>query len=73
LRALGQRDAEPDPAFMDQRAQVLLRLAYARLKDWLGLEWSESSMDPVVHIDEEVDVDEDDLGDDEDLEAAASE
>lgn len=73
LRALGQRDAEWDPAFMDQRAQVLLRLVYARLKDWLGLEWSESSTDPVVHVDEEVDVDEDDLGGDEDLEAAASE
>ena len=73
LRALGQRDAEWDPAFMDQRAQALLRLAYARLKDRLGLEWSESSTDPVVHVEEEVDVDEDDLGDDEDLEAAASE
>ena len=70
LRALGQRDAEWDPAFMDQRAQVLLRLAYARLKDWLGLEWSESSSDRVVHVHEEVD--DDDLGDDEDLEVAAS-
>jgi hypothetical protein len=58
---------------MEQRAQVLLRLAYAQLKDWLGLEWSESSTDLVVHVDEELDVDEDDLSDDEDLEAAASE
>jgi hypothetical protein len=63
LRALGLRDAEWDPAFMDQRAQVLLRLDYARLKDWLGLEWSESSTDPVVHVGQEIDIDEDDLGD----------
>lgn len=61
LRALGQREAEWDPAFMDQRAQVLLRRAYARLKDWLGLEWSESSTDPVVHVSEDNDIDEDDL------------
>lgn len=73
LRALGQRDAEWDPAFMNQRAHVLLRLAYARLKDWIGLEWSESNTDPVVHVQEEVDVDEDDLASDEDLETAASE
>lgn len=73
LRALGQRDVEWDPAFMDRRAHVLLRHAYARLKDWLGLEWSESSTDPVAHVREEVDVDEDDLGADEDLEAAVSE
>jgi hypothetical protein len=62
LRALGQRNVEWDPAFMEQRAQVLLRLAYARLKDWLDLEWSESSADRVVHVHEETDVDEDDLG-----------
>jgi hypothetical protein len=73
LHALGQRDAEWDPAFIDQRGQVLLRLAYARLKDWLGLEWSQSSTDPVAHVEEEVDVDEDDLGDDEALEMATSE
>lgn len=71
LDALGQRDEEWDPVFMNQRANVLLRLVYARLKDWLGLEWSEASTDPVVHL-EEVDADEDDLSDDEDLEAAAS-
>ncbi|ACZ91321.1 DUF262 domain-containing protein [Streptosporangium roseum] len=60
LRALGQRDAEWDPAFMDQRAAVLLRLAYARLKDWLGIAWSESTTDPVVrHVDDEVELDED--------------
>ena len=46
LRALGQRETEWDPDFMDQRADLLLRLAYARLKDWLGLELSESSTDP---------------------------
>ncbi|MEW1837423.1 DUF262 domain-containing HNH endonuclease family protein [Nonomuraea angiospora] len=60
LRALGQRDAEWDPDFMDQRAEVLLRLAYARLKDWLGIAWSESTTDPVVrHVDDEVEPDED--------------
>jgi uncharacterized protein DUF262/uncharacterized protein DUF1524 len=48
LRALGQRTEEWDPAFMQARAEVLLRLLYLRLKDWLGLEWSESSGDPVV-------------------------
>jgi len=61
LRALGQRDSEWNPAFMDQRADVLLRLAYARLKDWLGISWSESLTDSVVHhIDDEVDLDEPD-------------
>ncbi len=58
LRALGQRETEWDPAFMHQRAEVLLKLAYARLKNWLALEWSESSTDPVVLVDKEVDVDE---------------
>ena len=61
LRALGQREAEWDPKFRDQRAEVLLRLAYARLKDWLGLELSESSTDLVAHVDEETDL-EDDFG-----------
>ncbi|MEV5329017.1 DUF262 domain-containing HNH endonuclease family protein [Nonomuraea sp. NPDC052634] len=61
LRALGQRDVEWDPEFMDRRADVLLRLAYARLKDWLGIAWSESTTDPVVrHVDDEVEPDEDD-------------
>lgn len=52
LRALGQREDELDPAFMDQRADVLLRLAYTRLKGWLGLELSDSSSDPVVKVDD---------------------
>ncbi|XVQ11138.1 DUF262 domain-containing protein [Spirillospora sp. CA-255316] len=61
LRALGQRDAELDPAFMDQRAAVLLRLAYARLKGWLGIAWSESTTDAVVsHVDDEIESDGDD-------------
>nr|WP_290582984.1 DUF1524 domain-containing protein [Aeromicrobium sp.] len=66
LRALGQRDAEWDPVFMDDRAEVLLRLVYLRLKDWLGLTWSESATDPVVQVadEEDGDVDEDSLGDD---------
>lgn len=50
LRALGQRSDDWDPGFMDERAEVLLRLAYARLKDWLGLALSESSTDLVVHV-----------------------
>lgn len=58
LRALGQRKAKWDPAFMDERGEVLLRLVYERLKDWLGLEWSESSTDPVLRVDEQGDVDE---------------
>jgi hypothetical protein len=57
LRALGQRTEDWDPVFMETRTQVLLRLVYLRLKDWLGLSWSESSADPVVR---HVDVDEDD-------------
>lgn len=69
LRALGQRSDEWDPAFMDERAEVLLRLAYGRLKDWLGLELSESSTDPVVHVADDADLDEDAL-DDETLDAA---
>lgn len=59
LRALGQRSDEWDPEFMADRAEVLLRLAYARLKDWLGLELSESDTDPVVQVAVEVDIDED--------------
>ncbi|MFE2939266.1 DUF262 domain-containing protein [Streptomyces sp. NPDC059255] len=50
LRALGQREDELNPAFMDQRAVVLLRLAYTRLKGWLGLELSDSSSDLVVKV-----------------------
>ncbi|MET8062140.1 DUF262 domain-containing HNH endonuclease family protein [Micromonospora sp. NPDC005313] len=49
LRALGQRETVWDPTFMDERAAVLLRLAYVRLKDWLGLEWSDSTADSAVH------------------------
>ncbi|MBP5937923.1 DUF262 domain-containing protein [Streptomyces acidiscabies] len=52
LRALGQREDELNPAFMDQRAVVLLRLAYTRLKGWLGLELSDSSSDLVVKVDD---------------------
>ncbi|UQS30295.1 DUF262 domain-containing protein [Streptomyces fradiae] len=48
LRSLGQREGELSPAFMDERADVLLRLAYNRLKGWLGLEWSDSGSDPAV-------------------------
>lgn len=62
LRALGQRTDEWDPKFMGARAEVLLRLAYMRLKDWLGLAWSESSDEPVfrkVDEDDDLDVEED--------------
>jgi hypothetical protein len=48
---------------MSQRAEILLRLAYERLKDWLGLEWSEASTDPVVYINDEEDLDENDIDD----------
>lgn len=57
LRALGQRTELWDPAFMEKRAQVLLRLVYLRLKDWLGMTWSESIDEPVVR---HVDIDEND-------------
>jgi hypothetical protein len=61
LRALGERNSDWDPSFMDQRAEVLLRLAYARLKGWLDLTWSESTTDRVVrHVGDEGDADEDD-------------
>lgn len=63
LRALGQRDAEWDPEFMGGRGEKLLRLAYGRLKEWLGLEWSESSEDPVVHVDEEFEPEDEDRTD----------
>lgn len=60
LRALGLRNTEWDPKFMGDRADLLLRLAYARLKDWLGLTWSESTTDPVVQVGDDADIDEDD-------------
>lgn len=52
LRALGQYKGEWNPEFMSQRADVLLRLVYTRLKDWLGLELSDSSSDPVVKVED---------------------
>jgi hypothetical protein len=45
-----------DPTFIDDRAERLLRLAYARLKVWLGLEWSEASTDLVVTVNDEDDL-----------------
>ncbi|MCX4640788.1 DUF262 domain-containing HNH endonuclease family protein [Streptomyces platensis] len=60
LRALGQREDEWNPRFMDQRAGVLLRLAYTRLKGWLGLELSDSSSDSVVKV-EDVEIENDEL------------
>lgn len=62
LHALGQREMEWDPAFMDERGEVLLRLAYSRLKDWLGLTWSESATDPVVRVTDEDETDFDENG-----------
>ncbi|KEG39394.1 DUF262 domain-containing protein [Streptomyces althioticus] len=70
LRALGQREDEWNPTFMDQRADVLLRLAYTRLKGWLGLELSDSSTDPVVQV-EDVDYENDELDESEDAGGAA--
>ncbi|MFJ9731953.1 DUF262 domain-containing protein [Streptomyces sp. NPDC101171] len=70
LRALGQREDEWNPTFMDQRADVLLRLAYARLKGWLGLELSDSSTDSVVQV-EDVDSENDELDESEDAGGAA--
>jgi hypothetical protein len=63
LRALGMRDPEWDAEFMGDRANVLLRLVYARLKDWLGLTWSESTTDPVVQVGDDADLDDDDVED----------
>ncbi|MGW0937797.1 DUF262 domain-containing protein [Streptomyces sp. NPDC002666] len=60
LRALGQREDEWNSTFMDQRADVLLRLAYTRLKGWLGLELSDSSGDPVVKV-EDLEIENDEL------------
>ncbi|MFD3658937.1 HNH endonuclease family protein [Streptomyces sp. NPDC058620] len=65
LRALGQREDEWDPMFMDQRAEVLLRLAYTRLKGWLGLELSDSSGDQVVKVDD-LEIENDELDESED-------
>ncbi|MEU2352098.1 DUF262 domain-containing HNH endonuclease family protein [Streptomyces misionensis] len=70
LRALGQREDEWNPTFMDQRADVLLRLAYTRLKGWLGLELSDSSTDSVVQV-EDVDSENDELDESEDAGGAA--
>ncbi|MFG3078209.1 DUF262 domain-containing protein [Streptomyces sp. NPDC048225] len=70
LRALGQREDEWNPTFMDQRADVLLRLAYTRLKGWVGLELSDSSTDPVVQV-EDVDSENDELDESEDAGGAA--
>jgi hypothetical protein len=59
LKALGQRE-DLDTDFMAQRGNVLLRLVYARIKDWLGLEWPESSTSDVIsHIEEPPEPDED--------------
>ncbi|MFI2618517.1 DUF262 domain-containing protein [Streptomyces sp. NPDC018584] len=65
LRALGQREDEWDPTFMDQRAEVLLRLVYTRLKGWLGLELSDFSGDPVVKA-EDLEIENDELDESED-------
>lgn len=69
LRALGQREDELNPAFMDQRAVVLLRLAYTRLKGWLGLELSDSSSDQVVKVDD-VEIENGELDENEDAAGA---
>lgn len=65
LRSLGQRSDDWDAEFMDQRAEVLLRLVYAQLKDWLGLAWSESSDAAVVRVDREAGADDEEFDDDE--------
>lgn len=59
LQALGQRQDDFTPQFMEQRAEVLLRLAYTRLKDWLDLDWSESATAPVSLVDDDADGDDD--------------
>jgi hypothetical protein len=71
LQALGQREDEWNPTFMDQRADVLLRLAYTRLKGWLGLELSDSSTDLVVQV-EDVDSENDELDESEDAGGAVT-
>ncbi|HUW34113.1 MAG TPA: DUF262 domain-containing HNH endonuclease family protein [Planctomycetota bacterium] len=71
LRALGQREEKWDPAFMNQRADVLLRLAYTRLKGWLGLELSDSSSDLVVKV-EDVEIENDELDKSEDAGGAVA-
>ncbi|MGW1990123.1 DUF262 domain-containing protein [Embleya sp. NPDC001921] len=70
LRALGQREGDWNPTFMDQRADVLLRLAYSRLKVWLGLELSDSSSDLVVKV-EDVETENDELDASEDAVGAS--
>ncbi|MFD9392989.1 DUF262 domain-containing protein [Streptomyces sp. NPDC060000] len=65
LRALGKREDEWNPTFMDQRADVLLRLAYTRLKGWLGLELSDSISDQVVQV-KDVEVENNELDETED-------
>lgn len=65
LRSLGQRSEAWGTEFMDQRAEVLLRLVYTQLKDWLGLAWSESSEDTVIPVGSAADADDVDLDYDE--------
>ncbi|MEV6743435.1 DUF262 domain-containing HNH endonuclease family protein [Streptomyces sp. NPDC051080] len=65
LRALGQREEVWSPKFMEERADVLLRLAYTRLKGWLGLELSDSSSDLVAKV-EDVEIENDEFDESED-------
>lgn len=65
LRALALRDGEWDPPFMHERGQALLTLAYRRLNDWLGLNWSEASTDSVVPVVGENQMSNEELSDDE--------
>lgn len=43
LKALGLIKEEGNSDLMAERAKVLLRLVYDRLKDWLDLDWSEEN------------------------------
>ena len=63
LSASGMREDDWDAVFIEERAEVLLRLAYARLKDWLGVDWEEGSDASAVDLNQRnTDDEEDDLG-----------
>lgn len=49
LRALYMRDEAWNESFIKSRADCILKLAYAQISPWLGLDWSESDDDVVVN------------------------
>lgn len=55
LSALGQRVEDWDPDFIEERAEILLRLVYSRLSEWLGLEWNEGSDESALDLSQQLD------------------